>query len=239
MSVPITIETFAVDGTPQNVVPIIFSINSKCIEREDVTSSYAIIPGYASADCYEDVTQTGSFLDRRTVPIEAFVKDAPRIAGKFEDTVIFAESLSPAQMDYTESQALAEAAEVFVEPDDDTTQAVARVTSAITVLVEDTGADYNFIPKRESVFVTATSVGTQDTEKTAEPIRFTASVDKYYGPDEVAFDERLRDVYITATVTGVFTKEPLKPKVIEAYSGQSPDDGTLGKVGNTQGFFWG
>lgn len=239
MSVPITIETFAVDGTPQSVMPILVLIDSRCVERENVSSSYSIIPGYASADCYEDASQVGSFLDPRSVSIEVYVKDAPRIAGKFEDTVITAESIADAPMDYTESQALAESAELFVDPEDSASQGVARITKSITVVVEDGAVGYSFTPKLESVFTTAASVGTFDTEKTAEPLRFTANVDKYFSPDEVAFDERLDDVSITATVTGVFTKEPLKPKVIEAYSGQSPDDDTIGKVGNTQGFFWG
>lgn len=239
MSVPISIETIIIDGTPQSVTPLIFSIQSKCIERENVSSSYAIIPGYATAQCSEDVSNPGSFLDTRTISIQAYVQDAPRITGNFEDVVISAECTATAPANYSEAQALAEAALPVVESDGDLTQTVARVAKTISVYVEDLSAPFTFTPKLDTLFVTAVSVGTGNTEKTTEPLRFTANVDKYYSPDEVAFDERLEDVSITATVTGVYTKEPLKPKTIEAYSGQSPDDESLSKVGSTQGFFWG
>lgn len=239
MSVPISIETVILDGTPQSVVPLIYRIDSKCIEPNNISSSYAIIPGYASADCYEDVSQVGTFLDPRSTSIEAFVTDIPRITGKFEPTVIFADVIATTPLDYSEAQSLAEASAPFVDPDGPTTQGTARVTQSITVQVEDGYSSYVFVSTLDAVYLTATTVGTGNTEKSAEPLRFTSNVDKYYGPDEIAFDERLEDVYATAIVTGIYTKEPLKPKVIEAYSGQSPDDGSLSKVGNSQGFYWG
>lgn len=239
MSVPVSIETFIVDGTPQSVTPLVYSIDSVCREREDIVAAYAIIPGYASADCYEDASQVGSFIDLRTTSIEAYVRDPIRIDGGFDDLTITAECVAAAPIDTSDAMALSEASAPFFDQDDVSASGVARISQTIAVFVEDGYEDYVFASSLDSVYVTATSVGTGNVDKTSPPLVFTAMSEKYQSPDEVAFDERLDDVSITATSTGVYSTEPLKPKVIEAYSGQSPDDGTLGKVGGTQGFFWG
>lgn len=86
------------------------------------------------------------------------------------------------------------------------------------------------------VFVSASATGSSGVEKTNEPTRFSSLCEPYFSPDDTVLPTRLEPIYAMAPATGINTREPLKPKTIEAYSGSDPSD-SVG--GGGSGFFWG